>query len=143
MKPMSHKSRHLRPKTSAEAFAEAGRFYRNALERLAQAPRGEHSYRDSKPVREACAMGYLAALLAIDAALLARGIHPDKLPTSINGYEDALRRVVPRDGKLREALVVAWQNLHVFGYYRGGVGFAMIQEGFDKAKALIHAMGGQ
>lgn len=97
-------------------------------------------YLDAKPVREACAVGYVAALLAIDGALLARGVDPKKLPDSYEDYEASLRRLVPRNGKLREALIITYDNLHLFGYYRGGVGIQMIKEGLDCARFLIDAL---
>jgi hypothetical protein len=85
-------------------------------------------------------MGYLAALKAVDGFLLKKGIPSDKLPTSLIEYEKALQKTIPHDGKLFAAFTVVYQNLHIFGYYRGGIGVDMIKEGFKSAKTIIDTL---
>jgi hypothetical protein len=87
-------------------------------------------------VKEACGLGYLAPLRAIDGYLLATGTPWDKLPTSIIEVEKALQKI-PRNGKLIAAMTIVYQNLHILGYYRGGIGVEMIKEGFKHAKFII------
>ena len=78
----------------------------------------------------------MSALLAIDGYLISKGVPLDKLPTSIQGYMDAVRKI-PKNGKLMANLITAYQNLHVFAYYRGGVGVGMIKEGLKSVEEII------
>ncbi|MFQ6114645.1 MAG: DUF5618 family protein [bacterium] len=136
---MNMKKKFATPKSPKEAFAEAKALYENARETLKKSPVEFDAYKKPKYVKEASAMAYLAALRAIDGYLLSMGTLPDKLPTSIIEYEKALRRI-PKNGKLMVALEIAYQNLYIFGYYRGGIGVKMIKEGFSKAKFIIDTL---
>jgi hypothetical protein len=49
---------------------------------------------------------------------------------------DAVRKI-PKNGKLMANLITAYQNLHVFAYYRGGVGVEMIKEGLKSVEEII------
>ena len=133
------KKKQARFETSIEAFQEAKRYFANAKENLSQSPIEYGAYKDKKYVKEASAMGYIAALTAIDGWLLSTGTSKDKLPTSIEGYEKDLRKI-PHNGKLMTALNIVYENLHLLGYYRGGVGVEMIKEGFQKAKLIIDTL---
>ena len=133
------KKKQARFETSIEAFQEAKRYFENAKENLSQSPIEYNRYKDKKYIKEASAMGYLAALSAIDGWLLSTGTSKDKLPTSIEEYEKATRKI-PHNGKLMSALGTVYENLHIFGYYRGGVGVGMIKEGFSKAKLIIDTL---
>jgi hypothetical protein len=93
-------------------------------------------YKDPKITREAAGIAYLAALMAIDGYLLSMGVPPDKLPTSIQEYMNAVEKI-PRNGKLMANLITAYQNLHIFAYYRGGVGVQMIKEGIKSVEEII------
>lgn len=126
----------LTPKSSKEAFEEAETFFKNAKETLNKSPIEFGAYKKPKYVKEASAMGYLASLRAVDGYLLATGVPAQNLPTSIAEYEKAILKI-PRNGKLLTALEIVYQNLHIFGYYRGGIGVEMIKEGFSKAKFII------
>jgi hypothetical protein len=130
------KKKFALPKTAEEAFAEAYKLYENAKELLAKSPIEYGIYKDTKRVKEACGLGYLAPLRAIDGYLLATGTPSDKLPTSIIELEKALQKI-PRNGKLMTAMTIVYQNLHIFGYYRGGVNVDMIKAGFRYAKFII------
>jgi len=127
------------PKTPEEAFEEADKLYKNAKDVLSKIPIGYGLYKDAKRVKEACAICYLAPLKAIDGYLLSSGITPDKLPTSIIEIEKALQRI-PHNGKLIASMTIVYQNLHIFGYYRGGIGVDMIKEGFRHAKVIIDTL---
>ncbi len=127
------------PKEPKDAFSKAIRYLKNAKETLAKSPIEYDLYKDEKYVKEASGMAYLAALTAIDGYLLSIGRTPDKLPASITEYEDAMRKI-PHNGKLMSALVCVYQNLHIFGYYRGGVATGMIKEGFQKARLIIDTL---
>ncbi len=126
-------------KTSDEAFAEAKAFCKNARETLRKSPIEFGAYKKPKYVKEASAMGYLAALRAIDGYLLSRGVPSKNLPTSIREYEEAIRKI-PQNGRLAIALELAYENLHIFGYYRGGIDVEMIKSGFGKVRFIIDTL---
>ena len=124
------------PLSSNQALAEAGRYFKNAKGILKKIPIEYGIYTDSKYVKEAAAMGYLSALRAIDSYLLKDGVKPDKLPTSIQEYAKALKKI-PHNGKLMTAFRVVYENLHILAYYRSGVDVDMVKSGFKRAKEII------
>lgn len=126
-------------KTKEEAFRQAHRYLSNARETLKKSPVQYGIYLDSKFVREGSGMAYLAALRAIDGYFLGKGMPEGQLPASIEGYYSLLRRV-PHNGKLKAALTVVYQNLHLFGYYRGGIDVEMIKAGIRRAEEIIHVL---
>ena len=95
------------------------------------------TYDDSKYVSEACGSAYLAMLKALDGYLILRGLKKERLPDSYQGYLNALKGKLAHNGKIKSALTVVYQNLHVLGYYREGVNVGMIKEGFESAKFII------
>jgi len=129
------------PKTPEEAFSNAKRYFENARETLLKSEIEYDRYKDGKYVKEASGMAYLAALSAIDRYLLSKGVPSDKLPASITEYEKSLQKI-PHNGKLMAAMGTVYENLHIFGYYRGGVGVGMIKEGFQKARFIIDTLSG-
>lgn len=136
---MATKRKMTFPKNPQEAFSEAKRYFANARETLRKSPIEYDIYKDRKYVKEASGMAYLSALTAIDGYLLSQGTTKDKLPTSIEGYEKAIQKI-PHNGRLMSALVVVYENLHIFSYYRGGVGVGMVKEGFRSAKFIIDTL---
>lgn len=125
-----------KPVTPIEAIQEAKRYYENAKEILKRVVIQYGRYSDAKPVREACGIAYISSLFAIDSYILSKGIKWTELPTSYDGYWDWLSKV-PHNGKLKASLNTVYENLHILGYYRGGVGVAMIKEGFAHARSII------
>jgi hypothetical protein len=81
----------------------------------------------------------LAALLAIDGYIISKGNPKDKLPTSIDGYMDAVRKI-PKNGKFIANLITAYQSLHVFAYYRSGVNVDMIKAGIKRVEEIINIL---
>lgn len=73
---------------------EALRYLNNAKEILKSVPIEDNIYSDVKPVQEACAVAYLAALKAIDAYLLNKGVEEKELPQSVDGYREMLRNML-------------------------------------------------
>jgi hypothetical protein len=134
------KRNRIVPKTKEEAISEAKRFLKNAKEILSKTEiEYGKIYKDPKATREAAGIAYLAALLAIDGYLISKGTPKDKLPTSIDGYMDAVRKI-PRNGKLMANLITAYQNLHIFAYYRGGVNVDMIKAGIKSVEEIINTL---
>ena len=123
--------------TREEAIKEAYRYLDNAKETLSKIPIENNIYKDAKYVKEAAGIAYLSALTAIDGYLIWKGIEGDKLPASFEGYRAAVHKNIPLNGKLHDSLTVVYQNLHIFAYYRGGVGVEMVKEGFNNAKKIL------
>ena len=126
-----------RATTPKDCINEAYRYYNNAKEILKNIPIEYNAYKDVKKLQKACAIGYLAVLYAIDGFLLSKGIPREKLPTSIDDYWNMLEKYSQKNGKVITELTIVYQNLHVFGYYRGAIDVEMIKSGFKNAKNLI------
>jgi hypothetical protein len=47
-------------------------------------------------------------------------------------------RKIPYNGKLRSALEVVYQNLHILAYYRGGIDTKMIKFGIERVEEIIN-----
>ncbi|MEW6607749.1 MAG: DUF5618 family protein [bacterium] len=122
---------------ASDYFNEAVRFYKNGKEILKNVPIVYKSYEDSKPVAEAAGICYLSMLKALDGYLILKGIDKANLPTSYQGYWQTLSKDMVHNGKVKSAIKIAYENLHIFGYYRGGTGVSMIKEGFQCAKFVI------
>ncbi len=133
---MTRKKERKIPLTKEEAISGAKKFLKNAKEILSKVKIECGRYTDTKYVKEASAMAYLAGLKAIDAYLLGRGTPPDKLPTSIQEYFEAISKI-PKNGKLKAYLSTAYENLHIFAYYRGGVSVDMIKAGIKGVEEII------
>lgn len=121
-----------------DILAQAKRFVKNGKGFLTNVEIEYDVYQDDKPVREASGIGYLAALKAIDAYLFAKG-YIEESPESIIDYQNKIKSI--RDSQMKKALmnnlILAYQNLHLLGYYRGGVGVKMIKNGFEAVNNLI------
>jgi hypothetical protein len=138
---MNKKKPQTIPRTKDEAIAEAKRYLKNAKEILSQTDiRYGKIYEDAKIVREAAGVAYLAALKALDGYLLGKGISPEKLPASIEEYFSVISKI-PKNGKLKAHLSTAYENLHIFAYYRGGVSVDMIKAGIKSVEEIIKMLG--
>lgn len=99
---------------------EAIRYLQNARAILKDVPIENNYYTDLKPVRKAFGMAYLAALEAINEALLNRGLTKKELPKSVDEYRKILRkRLAIHNGKLMREFEGLYDALHIAGYYRG------------------------
>jgi hypothetical protein len=133
---MNKKKPQTIPRTKGEAIAEAKRYLKNAKEILSKVKIEYDRYTDPKLVSEAAGVAYLAALKAIDGYLLGKGISPEKLPASIEEYFSVISKI-PKNGKLKAHLSTAYENLHIFAYYRGGVSVDMIKAGIKSVEEII------
>ena len=129
-----NKTKHI---DNEYSISEAYRYLANAKETLSKSPIEYGRYKDPKYVREAAGMAYLAALKAIDVYLISIGLERKVLPKSIDGYWNLIRKKIPLNGKLTASVNTVYENLHIFAYYRGGVGVEMVKEGFSNAKKII------
>ena len=92
----------------------------NAKEILAKTPVEDNEYTDIKLVREAFGTAYLAALEAVNEALLKKGFNKKELPKSVDEYRKVLRRYFAiHNGKLMRSFESLYDTLHIAGYYRG------------------------
>jgi hypothetical protein len=126
--------------TSDAFFLEAKKYYNNAKERLKEANIEYNRYQDTKPVREACATCYLSVLLALDGYFISRGVNEEDLPSTTTGYREYLNRYLVHNGKVREAFSLVWENLHVFGYYKGASSVELVKDGFKNAKIILDSL---
>ncbi|MBI4947071.1 MAG: DUF5618 family protein [Bacteroidetes bacterium] len=119
------------------SISEAYRYLANAKETIAKSEIQYGIYTDSKYVREAAGIAYLAAFKAMDVYFISRGFNKAKLPKSIDEYQEFTRKYIPLNGKLNASLKIVYENLHIFAYYRGGTATQMVKEGFENARKVI------
>jgi hypothetical protein len=115
------------------------RYFENAKEILNKSKIEGNRYEDIKYVREACGTAYLAILIAIDEYLIKRGVDPKKLPQSVDGYREMLKKYLSvHNGKLTKDFEMLYKALHIAGYYRGLLeNVDMIKDAFKVTKAFI------
>jgi hypothetical protein len=123
------------PVTKAELIQTARSYLASAKQSLAVAPRIDNLiYTDADITSEAAATACIAALKAIDAYVVARGIY--STPQTMNEYKlvvDAMscaNQIYPR-------LTIVFQNLHLFAYQCRGVEIEMIKSGMRCVKEII------
>jgi hypothetical protein len=118
-----------------KAHAEAMRYMSNATETLQKAGKEGKYYKDSKYVSTACGTAYKGVLLALDVYLTLKGVEmPKKKRRSIEFYTSNIAKI---DKKLGTYLKVAYDTLHLSGYYDGTLVVATVKEGFDTAYEII------
>ena len=118
-----------------KSYAEAMRYMANAKETLKKAGKEDNYYNDKKYVRSACGTAYSGVLVALDAYLKLKEIEmPQKKRRSINFY---LENIAQLDRKLLKYLNLAYDTLHLSGYYDGNQDARVIAAGFDQAYYII------
>jgi len=118
-------------------YSEATRYMENAKEYLKSAKKEDNIYRDPKYVRTACGTAYSGILIALDGYLILKGAHTTKskrVRKSIEYYQSNLTNI---DKKMLDNLNIAYQILHLSGYYDGIQDAIVVKRGFDLANALI------
>ncbi|MEW6687051.1 MAG: DUF5618 family protein [Candidatus Edwardsbacteria bacterium] len=53
-----------------------------------------------------------------------------------------MNKYLTKNGRIKNAFSTVYENLHIFGYYRGGTDVDMIKGGFEKAKIIIEVLSG-
>jgi len=117
--------------------AEAIRYMDNAQETLKRAGRDGSQYVDEKYVKTACGTAYNGVLVALDAWLKLKGIpepNKKKQRKSIGYYTDAIATI---NHKMGSTLRIAYDILHLDGYYDGMLSVKAIEGGFDAAYEII------
>jgi len=113
---------------------EAIRLMSNGQKELLLANKNGKVYQDVKHLRLACGAFYLAVLKAIDGMFLLRNIPKPKRRPSIEYYTDGLAKI---DKKMLNSLNVAYEVLHLCGYYDGLNDIGVMKRGFEEAEYLI------
>jgi hypothetical protein len=118
-----------------KSYAEVSRYMNNAKEALQKSGKEGKLYLDAKYVRTACGTAYSGVLLALDAYLKLKGVElPMKKRRSIEFYTLNVGKI---DRKMLQYLKVAYDILHLYGYYDGTQIVPVIQEGFNSAYEII------
>jgi len=125
-------------------YAEAMCYMDNAKEYLKQAQKGGKIYRNPKYVRTACGTAYNGVLIALDCYLMLKGVKKpskkDRKSTvsersrTIEFYQKNLAKL---DRKMLDYLNMAYQILHLYGYYDGIEDTVVVKRGFDLANAIL------
>jgi hypothetical protein len=117
--------------------AEAMRYMDNAQETLKRAGRDGSQYVDEKYVKTACGTAYNGVLVALDAWLKFKEVpepNKKKQRKSIGYYTDAIANI---NHKMGSTLRIAYDILHLDGYYDGMLSVKAIDAGFDAAYEII------
>ncbi len=116
---------------------EARRYLANGKETVSKSPIDGKLYVDEKYVREGAGIAYLAALKAMDAYLVGRGVAMEALPKSIEEYWTAKKKHIPHNGKFSQSLTIAYKTLHIAAYYQGLNTVSNLKEGFQAVREII------
>jgi uncharacterized protein (UPF0332 family) len=117
------------------AYAEVLRYMDNAKETIKKANKEDDFYNDPKYVRMACGTAYNGVLIALDAYLLQHGVEQKKGRKSIEYYTFHISKW---DKKLLKYVNLAYEILHLAGYYDGVKSVAIIRNGFELAYDIIN-----
>ncbi|PGH39771.1 MAG: hypothetical protein CRN43_07100 [Candidatus Nephrothrix sp. EaCA] len=128
-------------KTITDNYLEAVRYMENAKDMLKnKACKVNGVYQDKKYVRMACAIAYLAALLATETYLACKGKPIPNRKDRRNNIDDYKRELAKADRKMLSHLHGVWNSLHCDGYYEGVATAKGIQIGMECAECLINAI---
>jgi uncharacterized protein (UPF0332 family) len=128
---------HEQQNVKEKYYAEAIRYMENAKESLKNAQKEGKFYHDPKYVRVACGTAYSGMLIALDGFLTLKGIHRPtsaKQRKSIEHYQNNIAKI---DKKLLNHINLAYQTLHLYGYYDGTNNVTVVKEGFEQAYKII------
>lgn len=127
--------------TKEHLMKQAKRYYSNAEKMFKEIPvEYNERYSDPKLVSKAAGISYLAALLAIEAYLVGKGIPKEKLPASIEAYRKMIKKNIPHNGKLMAKLNNVYEQLHLSAYYRRVMGVKYIKAARQDAKEIIEML---
>jgi len=120
----------------SKEYAEAIRYMDNAKETLQKAGKNGQLYTDPKYVRTACGTAYNGVLIALDAWFVLKELPrlSQKQRKSIEYYYEGIAKI---DKKMVSFLRIAYNVLHLNGYYDGVTGVKTIESGFDAAYEII------
>lgn len=122
---------------------EPNRYLENARKLLARSPIEHGTYADIKYVQLGCGAAYLAILKALDDYLIRHGVDPKRLPKSVEGYREMIRKHLSMyDGSLSKKFEALYWELHVAGHYRGLLrDVNVVKETLKSAEGFIDKLG--
>ena len=117
-------------------YAEVIRYMDNANAFLQKAGKDGRLYTDPKYVRAACGTAYNGVLIALDAWFVLKELPKlsKKQRKSIDYYMAGVSGI---DRKMASFLRIAYNILHLDGYYDGITSIKTIESGFDAAYEII------
>ena len=118
-------------------YSEAVRYMDNAREYLKNAQKEGKIYHDPKYVRSACGTAYSGVLIAMDGYCILKGIHTSNSKKERKSIEYYKKNIAKQDKKLLVNLNIAYQILHLYGYYDGVQSVDVIKTGFSFANTII------
>lgn len=123
---------------------EAFRYFKNAQETIRKSPilRGKF-YQDTKYVKEASGILWIAILRAVRIHLLKCGVHEKSLPKTYEAYSAMLKKHGTHNGKLVTIFEDLYQIVHLNCYYGDSNIVEVAKEGFQKARLLIEKLTGE
>ena len=124
-------------KVKEKYYNEAIRYMDNAGEYLKNAQKEGNYYGDPKYVRTACGTAYSGLLIALDGYCILKGIHTSNSKKERKSIEYYQNNIAKQDKKMLVQLNLAYQILHIFGYYDGTQSVKVVKEGFNIANAII------
>lgn len=116
-------------------YTKALRYMSNATEALKKAHKYGKYYEDKKYVKTACGIAYSGVLVALNAYFRLKDIPQPKNRASKEYYIDNLAKV---DKQLLISYDVAYNVLHLWGYYDGTTDVVVIKRGFQEANFIIN-----
>jgi len=118
-------------------YALAMRYIANAAEMLKKAGKDGKYFKDSKYVSSASGIAYKGVLVAVDAWLELKEVEfpEEKNRKTITFYNIEIGK---RDKKLVRDLKIAYDALHLSGYYDGTLSCGTINDGFEAAHSIIN-----
>lgn len=119
------------------------KYLKDARDILKKAHVEGNRYSDVKTVKEACGVGYLAILKAVDVFLQDKGLSTKELPRTVGGYRKALKKhLATRDGILFREFNDLYDELHVAGYCGGFLhSVNIVKAALKAAKMFIDKIG--
>ena len=123
--------------TKEKYYSEAIRYMDNAKECLKKAKKDGNFYQDPKYVKMACGTAYSGLLVALDGYFILKEAHTTKSKKERKSIEYYQRNLAKDNKKMLQYLIIAYQNLHLFGYYDGAQDATVIKSGFDYAYGII------
>ena len=124
-------------KVKEKYYTEATRYIENAKEYLKNAKKEGNIYHDPKYVRTACGTAYSEVLIALDGYCILKGIHTSNNKKERKSIEYYQKNLAKQDKKMLTNLNVAYQILHLSGYYDGIQSVDVIKTGLSFANAII------
>jgi len=123
-------------KMKEKYYGDAIRYMDNAKKCLTEAKKEGKFYQDAKYVKMACGTAYSGMLVALDCFLKMKGVDTPgkKTRKSIEFYQEHISKI---DKKMLNMMNVAYNILHLSGYYDGINSVGVVKEGFDYAYSII------